>query len=236
MTDQQSDEEVRRIRTVYDGYVEIAEKKWSRANAGNRAMTAERHAGVISLLREAGQWPLENKQILDVGCGGGELLAFFSASGAATANLHGVDLLPARIDAARRLLPGAHFSVANGESLDFPDASFDLITLFVVFSSILSAQMTQSLAHELARLLRPDGGILIYEFRVPSPMNRHTRAVRRSEMRRLFPQFTLRARSLTVIPPLSRRMGAATNWLYPLCAALPFLRTHNLMLLSRRSA
>lgn len=235
MSGKLGDDEVERIRAVYDGYVDIAEKKWSRGNRGNQAMTRERHALLLRMLRESGQWPLSERKILDVGCGGGELLAFFRANGAVDANLYGVDLLPARIEAARRLLPEAQLSVGNGESLDFADASFDLVTLFVVFSSILSSQMTRQLARETARLVRPGGAIVIYEFRVPSPMNRHTRAVRRAEVRELLPEFELDARSLTVVPPFSRRMGPATGWLYPLCAALPFLRTHNLLLLRRRS-
>jgi ubiquinone/menaquinone biosynthesis C-methylase UbiE len=214
------EDEVERIRTVYDGYVDLADKKWSRANRGNQAMTRERHAAMLGLLRDHGHWPLGERRILDVGCGGGELLAFFKASGATDSNLFGVDLLPARIEAARRLLPSSRLSVGNGESLDFPDASFDLITLFVVFSSILSWQMTQRLAREVARLVRPGGAILIYEFRVPSLANRNTRAVRRAEFRRLLPDFDLHARSLTVIPPLARRLGPATSLLYPIFAAI----------------
>jgi ubiquinone/menaquinone biosynthesis C-methylase UbiE len=229
------EDEVERIRSVYDGYVDVAEKKWSRGNRGNQAMTRERHEVLLELLRDHGQWPLTGRKILDVGCGGGELLAFFRANGASDSGLFGVDLLPARIEAAQRLLPSARLSVGNGESLDFPDASFDLVTLFVVFSSILSSQMTRQLAREIARLVRPGGAIVIYEFRVPSPLNRHTRAVRRAEVRRLLPEFELHSRSLTVVPPLARRLGPATGLLYPLFAALPFMRTHNLMLLRRRA-
>lgn len=235
MSGNHGEDEVERIRTVYDGYADIAEKKWSRSNPGNQATTRERQALLLRMLREHGQWPLSDRKILDVGCGGGELLAFFKANGAADTNLFGVDLLSARIEAARRLLPAVQFSVGNGESLEFPDAAFDLVTLFVVFSSILSPQMTQQLAREVARLVRPGGAIVIYEFRVPSIMNRNTRAVRRAEVRRLLPEFELHAHSLTVLPPLARRMGSLTRWLYPLCAAIPFMRTHNLLLLRRGS-
>ena len=91
--------------------------------------------------------------------------------------------------------------------------------------------MTHNLAREVRRVLRPDGHVLIYDFRVPSPLNRNTRAVRRSMIRRLFPDLTMIARSLTLLPPLARRLGFAPQTAYSSLAAIPFLRTHNMMLL-----
>jgi len=102
VTGEPPNEETERIRAVYQGYRALAESKWSRTNAGNLAMVRERNAVIVRMLRAAGIWPLEGRRILDVGCGGGDLLSFFQSQGTLPGDLFGVDLLPERIDEARR--------------------------------------------------------------------------------------------------------------------------------------
>lgn len=223
--------EAERIRTVYAGYRDAAHGKWARGNPGNLAMVAERNACITSLLARHGLPSLAGRRVLDVGCGGGELLRFLTTLGARPGDLYGVDLLPERIAAARELLPEARFGVGNAERLEFTTGSFDLVTLFTVFSSVLDDRMSTNLAREVTRVLRPGGQVLVYEFRVPSLTNRHTRPLGRRQISQLFPGAALVARSLTVVPPLARRLGGLTGTLYPLLACLPFLRTHNLVLL-----
>jgi len=228
--------EVQRIRAAYDRYRDGAALKWSRGNPGNLAMLEERNACLASLLQAGGMWPLKSRRVLDVGCGGGDLLAFFETLGVQREDLFGVDLMAERIEAARNALPGANLSVANGEELPFPDGSFDVLSLFVVFSSILSERMAQNLASEVMRVLRPGGCVLVYDFRVPSIWNRNTRAIPRRSVRRLFPDFILSARTVTLLPPLARRLGTATRVLYPILSTIPWLRTHNLLLMRRACA
>jgi len=225
--------EVQRIRAAYGRYKNSAGLKWSPGNPGNVAMVEERNACVVSLLQAGGIWPLVSKRVLDVGCGGGDLLAFFETLGVRREDLFGVDLMADRIEAARIALPGANLTVANGEKLPFPDGSFDLVSLFLVFSSILSDSMAGNLASEVVRVLR-SGGVLVYDFRVPSLRNRNTRPIPRSTVQRLFPDFTLSGRSLTLLPPLARRLGTATRTMYPVLTTMPWLRTHNLLLMRRR--
>jgi SAM-dependent methyltransferase len=224
--------EVQRIRAAYGRYKNSAGLKWSPGNPGNVAMLEERNACVVSLLQAGGMWPLVSKRVLDVGCGGGDLLALFETLGVRREDLFGVDLVAERIESACIALPGANLSVANGETLPFADDSFDLVSLFLVFSSILSDSMAGNLASEVARVLR-SGGVLVYDFRVPSLLNRNTRPIPRSTVRRLFPDFTLSGRSLTLLPPLARRLGTATRTIYPVLTTIPWLRTHNLLLLRR---
>jgi hypothetical protein len=52
------------------------------------------------------------------------------------------------------------------------------------------------------------------------------RAITRSELERLFPWAELNAETMTLLPPLARRLGSSTSTLYePLLAVRP-LRTH----------
>ena len=76
-------------------------------------------------------------------------------------------------------------------------------------------------------MLQPGGLLLIYEPRVINPFNRHTRRLGDGELDAagLVPREQL---SLTLLPPLARRLGARTK---PATSAsrVPQLRTHRLI-------
>ena len=80
---------------------------------------------------------------------------------------------------------------------------------------------------EAKQVLQPGGLLLIYEPRVINPFNRHSPARGRRARRR-----RPRAReqlSLTLLPPLARRLGARTEARYERLARVPQLRTHRLI-------
>jgi SAM-dependent methyltransferase len=227
------DTEVQRLTAVYRDYSDrnLASSKWSPANRGNQAIVLERDRILGQLLNNSGFRPLGDRRILDIGCGAGGVLADFQKWGARPENLVGVDLLAERIRAARERFPRISFHQANAEALPFPDGAFDLVLLFTALSSILNDEMRQNVAAEARRLLRPGGAIVWYDFRFDNPFNRNVRGIGQRGIRRLFPDFLARMRSLTLAPPLARRLGVLTQRLYPILARLPFLRTHYLGLL-----
>ena len=67
----QTQTESERIRQVYAGYRErgLHHGKWSEQNRGNRAILRERQTMAASMLAEAGCLPLQNQEVLEVGCG-----------------------------------------------------------------------------------------------------------------------------------------------------------------------
>jgi SAM-dependent methyltransferase len=223
-----SDHEVRRLEATYADYKRrgLATTRWGEGNAGNRAIMAERRRVMRSLLADADLLPLDKAKVLEVGCGTGHVLASLVELGAEPANLFGVDLLTGRVEQARRAHPEVEFAQANAEDLPVENESIDLLLLFVVFSSILDPAMRQNVAAECARVLRPGGSILWYDFRYDNPQNPHVRGVGRRELERLFPGFEPRLRMLTLIPQVARRLGPLTPLLYPLLAAVPPLRTY----------
>jgi SAM-dependent methyltransferase len=184
-------------------------------------------------LQRAGLWPLAGRRVLDVGCGSGRVLAGLQAWGARPADLVGVDLLPERAAAARRNYPEIDFRRANAERLDFADASFHLVLVFTVFSSILDPGMAANVAAEIRRVCAPGGGVLWYDFRYDNPRNPHVRGVGKGDAAALFPGWRLDLRSLTLLPPLARRLGRFTPRLYPALSRVPFLRTHYLGVLGK---
>lgn len=226
------DEEIQRIIKVYQTYEdEVVQKRWSLDNPGNKAILIERQRAMQEILKTYGFWPLNGFRILDVGCGRGDVLASLQQWGAKPKNLYGVDLLQDRIEEAKRRYPDLNFLCANAEHLEFPDGSFDLVLLFTVFSSILDDAVAQNIAREVARVLRPNGAVLWYDFRYNNPWNPNVRGMTKRHIHQFFPGFEVHLRTITLLPPLARRLGRLTPVLYPFLAAIPVLRTHYLALL-----
>lgn len=216
-----SNVEIARIRATYARWEGTLDK----SNPGFRLSARQRDGALERLLNEHFSADLGHCRILDIGCGVGELLGWFHDRGARAENLFGVDLLPHRIAAARRNYPGFSFIEGNAEQLDFAGTCFDIVTAFTVFSSILDDDLAKNLAMAIQRLLKPDGVVVWYDMRYPSP-NRNVRHFTRRQIAALFPGFQLRLKSLTLLPPLYRHLGRMTERVYPLLVSFPVLRSH----------
>jgi len=187
---------------------------------------------LLAALARNGFDNLPGYRILDVGCGDGSLLRRLIGWGAEPARLAGVELLEERVDSARRIDPQVDVRQADASALPFEDASFDLVFQLTVFSSILDRQMRRGVAGEMARVLRPGGAVVSYDFRLARD-RRNTRPLRAADLNALFPDFALDARRVTLFPPLA---GALAGWSRPLCDALetlPVLRSHELLILRK---
>jgi len=228
--------EVDRLRKVYREYAVrgFGQSKWSLANRGNQAVRDECQIKIREALRKSGFFPLENRRILDVGCGTGERLAAFADWGARPDNLFGVDLIPDRIQAGRQNHPRITFRLANAEALPFPNGTFDLVTVFTVFTSILDRRMAANVCSEINRVLLCGGAIIWYDFRMRSPLNRHVRGISRSQIQNMFTGFKINLEPISLLPPLARRLGRLTRLLYPPLSSLPFLRCHYLGMLTKQ--
>lgn len=225
--------EADRIAQAYRSRDPKATARWDLTNPGNQHILAERRGLVRRLLADRGWVPLGYRRVLDVGAGSGVELAWFRELGASESNLVGIDLLPERVELARRSFPQITFHAGNAEHLPFPDASFDLALAFTIFSSILDPTMAAQVASEIQRVLRPGGRLLWYDFRYDSPSNPDVRGVTAARIRALFPDLDGPLLGLTLLPPLARRLGPLTPVAYPVLARVPMLRTHLLGLLTR---
>lgn len=184
-------------------------------------------AALFRWVRVCGIEPVEEKRVLDVGCGAGISLQPFLDLGFRPENLVGSELLEERVDAARRNLPQA-VRVVPGDALRLPLelGPFDVVHQAMVFTSLLDRTYQRQLADHLWRLTRPGGGVLWYDFIYNNPRNPDVRGVPLKEVLGLFPDARLRVWRVTLAPPISRCVVRLHPGLYHVLNALPLLRTH----------
>jgi ubiquinone/menaquinone biosynthesis C-methylase UbiE len=190
--------------------------------------------GCIPMLARSSLFPPRGCRILDLGCGDGTWLLEFVQWGADPAALCGIDLNAERIERARQRLPQADVRVGGACELPWPDESFDLVSQFTVFTSILDPALKRAVAAEMVRVLKPGGAILWFDFRIGNPANPHVRGVPASEIRSLFAGCEIELASVLLAPPLGRLVA---GWSWPLAEllhALPFLRTHYAGMIRKR--
>jgi SAM-dependent methyltransferase len=189
----------------------------------------ERERALADLLSRHVQRPLAELDVLEVGCGGGDNLLELIRLGCDPARLFGNELLPERAAAARLRLP-ASVAVHEGDALQMPlpDAHFDLVLQYTVFSSILDDAFQAQLAARMWQWLRPGGAIVWYDFTVNNPRNPDVRGVPLARVRALFPQARVDARRVTLAPPISRRVARLHPGACNFFNMLPLLRTHSL--------
>ena len=203
--------------------------RYSLANPAHLFAIQQRKRAVLRLLRHQGFPSLAGRAILELGCGSGGVLAEYLSYGANAPLLHGVDLLPARLNEARHWLPRLPLACANGRHLPYPDGSFDLVLQYTAFSSLLDAELKAGLAREMVRLLRrPAGMILWYDFWL-NPTNRQTQGLRPAEIKQLFPGCRFEFRRITLAPPLARRLVPFSWLLAGLVEKLGLLNSHYLV-------
>ena len=193
--------------------------RWTSSNPGNHEILLERDAVLTALTtRVLSARPL---RVLDLGRGSLSILA----SSIQVDVRIGIDLLMGRlIDLrARDTVPTVN---GDGAHLPFPDERFDVVVMSTMMTSVLSGDIRRSVACEVTRVLQPGGAVLWYDMQMPNPKNSATRAIRRAELRGLFPSFTGDIRSLTVVPLVARRLGRLAPKAYAVLRLFPFMRSH----------
>src|SRR5712691_11840626 len=217
--------ERQRIEAAYARRVVPAER-YSLLSPPNLYMAHQRERELVRQLRRRGvnEDRLSRCRVLEVGSGSGGNLRRMIDYGVPAENLFGFDLLHDRLRDARRRCPEIAVAQADGTSIPFQSGAFDLILHFGVFSSLHHPETRRAFAAEMRRVLRPNGLILWYEFRVDNPKNPDVKAVAPAELRSLFPDCAF-ARTV-LAPPLTRLLYPRWPGLCELLARLPFLLTH----------
>ncbi|MEX0922617.1 MAG: class I SAM-dependent methyltransferase [Rhodovibrionaceae bacterium] len=168
---------------------------------------------------------LEDRRILDIGCGDGKLVRMMAHRGAEAV---GLEPSQERLKACRAAesLPGASYVEGGGESLPFDSSEFDAVVIFNSLHHIPGEAMAACLA-ESARVLRPGGELWVLEpiaegpyFEVMRPVEDETevRALAYAALQNIGPAFS----------PIEERVYAAPsryddfeNWVREILAVDP---------------
>jgi ubiquinone/menaquinone biosynthesis C-methylase UbiE len=100
-------------------------------------------------------------RILDLCCGTGDQLHLFQQRG--YKELHGLDLDPGMIAFAKRNSATINYIEGDAADTDFPDASFDVITISLALHD-KDQPLRENILKEIARLLKPGGFALAADF------------------------------------------------------------------------
>lgn len=196
-------------------------RAWAADNPGNAAIREEAYAAL-----RAATGPRMGPRggvVLDLGCGTGWWLARLLADGHPAANLHGIDADPGRVRAAAARAPGATVSVGDVRAPGLPPGAADVALFMTVLSSLPDGAGVAAALRAAAAALAPGGLLVVWEPRIPTPANRATRRITRRAVEAALGGPT-RAATLTVLPPLARRLPDAEA--YARLARVPVLRTH----------
>jgi len=210
--------------------------RYSCFNPGNVIIEQELERCFLSGFRRVKGLSLKDHRVLEIGCGTGARLRSFIQWGVQPENLVGLDLLEERVREARRLLPQSVTTVTgSASSLGFSDCTFDLVCQFTLFSSVLDDQIKQRISREMLRVVRPDGLLVWYDFKVNNPLNPDVQGIEKREIRRLFPECSITFRRLTLLPPLARFLGRLSPAVCQLISASRLLSTHYLAFIKKPS-
>ena len=217
-------EEVERIIAVYRNYANKLEK-WSDKNIGNQLIYIERFQKLTKMIR-SNKINFKNKQILDIGCAGGNLIPLLKRFGVGEENICGIDIREERIKEAKIHFPSSKFKLMDASKMNFKENSFDCVVTFTLFSSILSKSIRKQISNEILRVLKPKGYVLYYDSRYNNPFNKDVLKMNINDINYIFPSMEKYLRPITVLPPIIRRLGAFSQNIYPTLSKIKILNTH----------
>ena len=195
------DKEKSRINKVYQNYLlnKKNSKKWSSQNYGNSLIENEKLELIQKILE-----PLDllnkTESILDIGCANGKTISLIKKIGFLENIIYGVDLRENRLNDAKILYPKSNFKCMDARYLSFRNNSFDIVSIFTVFSSIIRKIDRIKVATQIDRVLKPNGIVIFYDLRYRNPFNYNVVGIKYPEVDELFPRYKKRIKPVTLLP------------------------------------
>ena len=126
------------------------------------------------------------------------------------------------------------FRCCDASKLPYPDEYFDIVMQFTVFTSILDKNMKKKIAEEMLRVLKADGFILWYDFRMNNPKNPDVKRVKKKEIYELFPNCEIYLKRITLAPPLTRLIAHHSQFVCYILEKLKIFNTYYIGVIKKR--
>ncbi|MEZ5358025.1 MAG: class I SAM-dependent methyltransferase [Candidatus Zixiibacteriota bacterium] len=222
-------DEQKRIDAVFKGRAGL-EEKYAIGNAGN-AFNLRMLTGQLKAFLDRLRTPLESLKLLDTGAGQLFWPELFIQFGLKRKHCFGTDLLHWRL--AKGHADGRDVSAvtADAATMPFADNQFDIVTQFTLLTSVLDPEIKKNIASEMMRVLKPGGHILWYDFRYDNPANENTKAIGKAEIVKLFRPLKAEFQTITLLPPLARKIPRSMSPILTMLYLFPILRSHYLAII-----
>ena len=200
---------------------------------GDRLIKNERDKEIYQFLVNNKSFS-KKSEILDFGCGEGFIMKQLVGWGADQNQLIGVDISEERIKKAKSRFESLKFLHIN-DKIPFSDNKFTIIVVSTVFSSIIGKSERVFWAQEIDRVLKKNGAIIFYDMKMNNPFNFKTKKISKNELKHLFKNYSIKTKTITVLPQLSRIISFFSPKIYPFLTKLSFLHTHYISELIREN-
>lgn len=137
---------------------EILADLYNPLTPSNYMAKQERERALINLITEVGLTPVNDKRVLEVGCGAGSNILQLIELGFNPELLVANELLEERVQIARKRLP-QDVQIIQGDASELKLAPnfFDIVLQSTVFTSLLDVSFQQKLANKIWELTKPGG-------------------------------------------------------------------------------
>jgi len=94
--------------------------------------------------------------------------------------------------------------------------------------------MKKKIAEEMLRVLKADGFILWYDFRMNNPKNPDVKRVKKKEIYELFPNCEIYLKRITLAPPLTRLIAHHSQFVCYILEKLKIFNTYYIGVIKKR--
>ncbi len=163
-------------------------------------------------------------RVLDIGSGSGASWYQLFRLGVNARNTTGIDIQADRVDQLKGLYPQATAVLGDACAVPFGDQSFDLVYESTLFATLSDGDIREGIASEMLRVCTGNGYLLLIDWRIRKFWDKSSRALDKSELRRLFGVgetcALISVSHGALIPPLGRMLSKYAWPLYFLVAWL----------------
>ena len=153
-------------------------------NIGNILMQSELYKEIENYFIQ-NKFNIKKMRMLEVGCANGSIISNFKNFGILDENITGIDIRKKRLEDAKVLYPKVDFLFMDAQDMSFEDNSFDIITVFTLFSSVLDESIKIKIASQIKRVLKDSGVVIYYDLKIPS-LNNNVLSLRKNEICNIF--------------------------------------------------